>query len=138
MFENATVKRSSQFVASSFHTIIALLLGLIMLRFSKLIYYTIIPNSCRDAVQKVWRLDGQPSHKGTAGHRALFSVSFFNTFFEVHKTNGMDMVALKSLSLGVPDCTKHVALSIINYSCLGSASKISCTFIVIFTFLCIY
>jgi hypothetical protein len=78
LFENATVKRSSQFVASSFHTIIALLLGLIMLRFSKLIFYTIIPNSCRDAVQKVWRLHGQPSHKRTAGHRALLPVSFLH------------------------------------------------------------
>jgi hypothetical protein len=29
MFENATVKRSSQFVASSFHTIIAFLLELV-------------------------------------------------------------------------------------------------------------
>jgi hypothetical protein len=77
-----------------------------MLRFSKLIYYTIIPNSCRDAIQKIWRLHGQPSHKGTAGHRTLFPVSFLH-LIEVHKTNAREMVALKSFFVGVPGCTRQ-------------------------------
>ncbi len=51
--------------------------------------------------------------------------SVFLHLIEVHKTNARDMVALMSLSLDVPDCTRK------RYRLLlfGNCVKISCNFL---------